>query len=214
VISYYAKRIAQDVKPPSQFAVLVPKDREFLRDRAFGEPLDLTDKAIISAIATGVAQYVTFKTFATVLRVLIVEELSPTLEHLGRALSETEPFPFSRPTFEASKTVFNLVAPDDDFEREFAQFLQDSSDVASLCNVASTIQIRRRIHRCGDTSPHVAFNPHPGGIFPSKAARGHVWPHSLQSRDPESRVSGTRDRQVGRLRDACLSIATEGPTRD
>ena len=35
VISYYAKRIAQDVKLPSQFAALVPKVREFLRDRAF-----------------------------------------------------------------------------------------------------------------------------------------------------------------------------------
>jgi type III restriction enzyme len=29
VISYYAKRIAQDVKLPSQFASLVPKVREF-----------------------------------------------------------------------------------------------------------------------------------------------------------------------------------------
>jgi type III restriction enzyme len=47
-------------------------------------------------------------------------------------LSDTEPFPFSRPTFEASKTVFNLVAADNDFEREFAQFLQDAHDVRSF----------------------------------------------------------------------------------
>jgi type III restriction enzyme len=135
VISYYAKRIAQDVKLPSQFAVLVPKVREFLRDRAFGEPVDLAEKAIIRAIATSVAQYVTVKTFATVLRDLVVEELSPKLEHPGRALSETEPFPFSRPTFEASKTVFNLVAADNDFEREFAQFLQDATDVVSFAKL-------------------------------------------------------------------------------
>lgn len=135
VISYYAKRIAQDVKLPSQFAVLVPKVQEFLRDRAFGETVDLADKLIIRAIATSVAQYLTVKTFTSVLRALVVEELSPTLEHPGRPLSETEPFPFSRPTFEASKTVFNLVAPDNDFEREFAQFLQDASDVASFAKL-------------------------------------------------------------------------------
>ncbi len=135
VISYYAKRIAQDVKLPSQFAALVPKVREFLRDRVFGESVDLTDKGIIRAIATSVAQYVTIKTFASVLRGLVVEELSPTLEHPGRPLSETEPFPFSRPTFEASKTVFNLVAADNDFEREFAQFLQDASDVTSFAKL-------------------------------------------------------------------------------
>ncbi len=135
VISYYAKRIAQDVKLPSQFAALVPKVREFLRDRAFGETVDLADRAIIRAIATGVAQYVTVKTFANFLRALVVEELSPTLENPGRHLSETEPFPFSRPTFEASKTVFNLVAADNDFEREFARYLQDATDVVSFAKL-------------------------------------------------------------------------------
>jgi len=135
VISYYAKRIAQDVKLPSQFAALVPKVREFLRDRAFGETVDLTERAIIRAIATSVAQYVTVKTFATVLRALVVEELAPTLEDPGRPLSETEPFPFSRPTFEATKTVFNLVAADNEFERQFAQFLQDAYDVKSFAKL-------------------------------------------------------------------------------
>lgn len=129
VISYYAKRIAQDVKLPSQFAALVPKVREFLRDRAFGETVDLADKTIVRAIATSVAQYVTVKTFASVLRGLVVEELSPTLTAPGRQLSQTEGFPFSRPTFEASKTVFNLVAADNEFERDFAHFLQDAPDV-------------------------------------------------------------------------------------
>ena len=135
VISYYAKRISQDVKLPSQFAALVPKVQEFLRDRAFGETVDLADKTIIRAIATSVAQYLTVKTFATVLRALVVEELSPRLEHPGRPLSETEPFPFSRPTFEASKTVFNLVAADNDFERSFARFLQDAGDVESFAKL-------------------------------------------------------------------------------
>ena len=129
VISYYAKRIAQDVKLPAQFAALVPKVREFLRDRAFGETVDLNDRAIIRAMATSVAQYVTVKTFAGVLRSLVVEELSPKLEHPGRSLSETEPFPFSRPTFEAHKTIFNLVAADNEFERDFAKFLNGASDV-------------------------------------------------------------------------------------
>ena len=41
VISYYAKRIAQDVRLPSQFAALAPKVREFLETRAFGEPVNI-----------------------------------------------------------------------------------------------------------------------------------------------------------------------------
>lgn len=135
VISYYAKRIAQDVKLPSQFAALVPKVREFLRDRAFGETVDLADTIIIRAIATPIAQYVTVKTFAGVLRALVVEELAPTLESAGRGLSLTEPFPFSRPTFTASKTIFNLVAADNEFERNFAKFLQEAKDVVRFAKL-------------------------------------------------------------------------------
>src|SRR4029077_16915641 len=105
VISYYAKRIAQDVKLPAQFAALVPKVREFLERKAFGETVDLSDKTMVKAIATSVAQYVAVKTFASALRGLVVEELVPVLEGEGRPLSSTEPFPFSRPTFEATKTI-------------------------------------------------------------------------------------------------------------
>jgi len=135
VISYYAKRIAQDVRLPSQFASLAPKVREFLETRAFGERVDLADASIVKAISTSVAQYVTVKTFAAALRGLVVEELVPSLEGPGRRLSETRPFPFSRPTFDAQKTVFNLVAADNEFEREFARFLEAAPDVVAFAKL-------------------------------------------------------------------------------
>lgn len=135
VISYYAKRICQDVKLPSQFAPLVPKVREFLETKAFGHKVVLDDPVIIKAISTNVAQYVTVKTFVEALRGLVVEELQPRLVNTGRKLSETPPFPFSRPTCEAAKTVFNLVACDNEFERTFARFLQDATDVTAFAKL-------------------------------------------------------------------------------
>ncbi len=135
VISYYSKRIAEDLKLPSQFATLVPKVREFLATRAFGEQVDLADRSMVKAISTSVAQYVTVKTFAVALRALVIEPLSPSVEDEGRRLSTTEPFPFSRPTFAASKTVFNLVAGDNEFERAFARFLEAAPDVVSFAKL-------------------------------------------------------------------------------
>jgi type III restriction enzyme len=129
VIGYYARRIAQDVKLPSQFAALVPKVREFLEEKAFGENVDLSTPPMIKAISSNIAQYVTVKEFVKALREVVVEELEPQLLHEGRKLSETPPFPYSRPTMEASKTVFNLVQCDNDFEKKFACFLQDASDI-------------------------------------------------------------------------------------
>jgi len=132
VISYYAKRIAQDVKLPSQFAVLAPKIREFLETKAFGKLVNLDNSAMIKAISTNVAQYVTVKTFTTALRKLVVEELTPSLLNQGRKLSETPPFPYSRQTCQATKTVFNLVPCDNEFEKDFAVFLEKTGDVTAF----------------------------------------------------------------------------------
>ena len=135
VIGYYAKRIAQEVKLPSQFAALAPKVRQFLEERAFGERVDLENKEIIRAISTNVAQYVTVKTFVSVLRELVVEQLQPKLLSEGRRLSETVPFPWSRSTIEAKKTFFNLVACENDLERKFAKFLEEAKDVVRFAKL-------------------------------------------------------------------------------
>lgn len=129
VIGYYARRIAQDVKLPSQFAALAPKVREFLENKAFDGPVDLYEPAMLRAIGSNVAQYVTVKTFAEALRKLVIAELEPQLLHEGRPLSETPPFPWSRPTIATGKSIFNLVPCDNEFEKEFALFLQKAEDV-------------------------------------------------------------------------------------
>lgn len=129
VISYYAKRIAQDVKLPSQFSMLVPKIREFLENKAFGRKVNLDNPVMVKAIGSNVAQYVTVKSFDEALRILVVEELEPKLINQGRKLSETQPFPYSRPTYPARRCVFNLVPCDNEFEKTFAKFLEKASDV-------------------------------------------------------------------------------------
>jgi type III restriction enzyme len=138
VISYYAKHIAQNVKLPSHFAVIVPRVREYLEERAFGERVNLDDPAIIKAISTNVAHYITVTEFVRALHPLVVESLTPTLVNEGRALSECEPFPWSRPTCNVLKSIFNLVPCDNDFERDFAKFLQDAEDVARFAKLPET----------------------------------------------------------------------------
>lgn len=129
VISYYAKRIASDVKLPSQFAALVPKVREFLSTYAFGEPVDLDDPLMIKAISHPVAQHVTVKAFVALLREVVVEERQPELISQGRPLSECPGYPWSREIGEASKTIFNKLAADNKFEKTFGLFLEKAPDV-------------------------------------------------------------------------------------
>ena len=135
VISYYAKRIAQDVKLPAQFAALAPKVREFLATRAFGKPVELEGREMIHAISSNVARFVTIDLFVKALRALVVEEQVPQLV-AARRLSETPAFPYSRPhAFSASRTIFNLAACDNDFEERFGRFLQNAPDVTAFAKL-------------------------------------------------------------------------------
>lgn len=135
VIGYYARIIAQDIKLPSQFAVLAPKIREFFEKKAFGRKVDLHDELVIKAMGSNLASFIVLSEFEKALRDIIVEEKKPELLTPDKFLSSTPPFPFSKIVIEASKSVFNLVACDNKFEEAFAKFLQSSKDVVAFAKL-------------------------------------------------------------------------------
>src|SRR5690606_27330880 len=89
VIGFYARLIAQEVKLPSQFAVLAPKVRVFLETEAFGRRVDLEAAEMVRAIAQPLVGHVVRKEFVKVLRPLLVEDQVPELTGMPRRLSET-----------------------------------------------------------------------------------------------------------------------------
>ena len=135
VIGYYAKRIAENLKLPSQFPTLVPKIRQFLAERLFRATVDLTDPSVIRALSTPQVNWVVTETFEKVLRPLVVEAKEPELLHRARPLSSTQPFPTSRQLFESARTIFNYVVCDNDFEEAFAKFLDQVPDVAAFAKL-------------------------------------------------------------------------------
>jgi type III restriction enzyme len=135
VIGYYARRIAEAVKLPSQFAALAPKVREFFEEKAFGHWVDLNDPVTVKAMSTAVAHYVCVDVFKKALGSLTLDEQTPTLLEPARMLSTCAPFPWSRPVWEGRKCVFNLVPCDNDFERDFAKFLDNAEDVRAFAKL-------------------------------------------------------------------------------
>ncbi|HEX5412806.1 MAG TPA: DEAD/DEAH box helicase family protein [Terriglobia bacterium] len=135
VIGYYARRIAEAVKLPSQFAALAPRVREFFECKAFGHPVDLDDPATVKAMNTQVAHFVCVDVFKKALGGLAIEEQTPELLEPARMLSACQPFPWSRPVWEGRKCVFNLVPCDNGFERDFAKFLDNASDVRAFAKL-------------------------------------------------------------------------------
>ena len=135
VIGYLARRIAQRLKLPSQFAALVPKVREFLERKAFGGPVELNTPEMVSAISGKVAVFLTEEKFTAALRDRVVQELEPRLVGVPRPLSQTKPFRWMRKTLAAKKCIFNLVPCDNEFEKEFARFLEATEDVTRFAKL-------------------------------------------------------------------------------
>ncbi len=97
--------------------------------------MDLNDPVTVKAMSTNAAQYVCVDIFKKALLSLTIEEQQPQLLEPARMLSTCQPFPWSRPVWEGAKTVFNLVPCDNEFEREFAKFLDGCSDVRAFAKL-------------------------------------------------------------------------------
>lgn len=132
VIGYYARRITQNIKLPSQFAVLAPKVRDFFERKAFGKTVDLNDQNVILAISSNIASYVVIKEFEKALREIVIEQKEPQLLSDSRLLSSTPPFPTSKKVLEAKKTIFNYTPCDNDFEYAFAKFLDKAESITAF----------------------------------------------------------------------------------
>ncbi len=135
VISYYATRISRETNLPGHFDIIVDKLREFFARRAFGQPVDLEDNSLAPILARPGIGFLTVQGFARAIRPLLRQELEPVLLSAPFRLSDTEPFPWSRPTCLASKTVFNLVAADNEFEAGFARFLESAPDIVRFAKI-------------------------------------------------------------------------------
>src|ERR1700733_14354111 len=136
LIGYYARRIAEAVKLPSQFAVLAPKIREFFENKAFGRWVALNDMVTVRAMGTQVASYVCIQEFSRVLKQLSIADQAPELVVPARMLSTCQPFPWSRKVYEANRCVFNMVPCDNDFEKSFARFLDNADDITAFAKLA------------------------------------------------------------------------------
>lgn len=135
VIGYFARRIAQNIKLPSHFALIAPKVYEFFKYKAFGKTIDMNDTSVIPAISSNLASYVVIKEFEKALREIVIEHKEPQLLSADCFLSVTLPFPTSKKVLEAKKTIFNYTPCDNEFEYSFAKFLEKADDVKAFAKL-------------------------------------------------------------------------------
>ena len=126
----------------NRFAELYPVIQRYVESRCFGREIELDDENTRSHLARleireGIAKYLVRK-----IAELTIERREVEFDKQDFRLSATNPFGWRRnlPPLEAKKTVFNFVATYNDFERRFAEFLDNADDVLRFAALGTTEQ--------------------------------------------------------------------------
>ena len=77
----------------------------------------------------------TIAAFVSALQPHLLKQEAPQVETPARSLYTPPPFPWSRPVYEAEKSIFNLQACDNEYERKFAKWLDDADDCKALAKL-------------------------------------------------------------------------------
>lgn len=140
IVAFYAEEIAATLKLPAHFATLAPKIEEFLRSKAFGREVALDSPPVLQALNESRVLVITERVFLKLLRPQLTEVREPVVENIGRLLSTTPPFPYSGKVVEAKHTLFDLTPCGNEYEQNFARFLDQASDVIAFANLGNLPQ--------------------------------------------------------------------------
>ena len=143
LIADVTNKVVQRTGLSNHFAELYPNVKDYVAQRCFGAAVDVDDVRIRShlsrlEIREGVAKYLARK-----IGELTVEVRKLEFENAAFQLSQTKPFHWRRnlpPPLRAEKTVFNYVATYNNFERQFAEFLDRAPDILRFAALGTTEQ--------------------------------------------------------------------------
>ena len=134
--------VASNAGLPNSFAELYPMIRGYIGNHCFGREVELNDDTLRSHLSRPEVKESIAKYLVRKIAEITVERQKIEFDKQDFYLSETKPFGWRRnlPPLEAEKTVFNFVATYNDFEREFAEFLDNANDILRFAALGTTEQ--------------------------------------------------------------------------
>lgn len=133
VIKFYTNSVLSKTRLNSGFDVLYPKVKLFIEQYLFGETVDLSDRNVIRNLSEPKPKNIILETFTDAINNLTITDKGEAEVKDYIKLRETKPKVTSRKKYLIpKKSIFNKIVGDNDFELEFAGFLEKASDVISF----------------------------------------------------------------------------------
>ncbi|MBI4642056.1 MAG: hypothetical protein HY731_15305, partial [Candidatus Tectomicrobia bacterium] len=143
LLSSITNKVIAAAKLPGGFAELYPLVRTYVGQRCFGREVELDKEEVRSHLQPALIQEGIARYLARKISELIAEKRTIEFENAGFKLSDTTPFTWRRnlPLLACKKTIFNLVATYNDYEKAFARFLDDKcEDILRFASLGTTEQ--------------------------------------------------------------------------
>lgn len=136
ILTSITNKVMREVKLSGVFSQIYPIVKQYISEKCFGTPINIDDENIRShlksqMLQTGIAKYLA-KHIAT----LITEKKQIEFEDEEFRLSMTKPFTWRRKHVKCLKTIFNYTATYNDYESEFAYFLDHCPDIIKFAALA------------------------------------------------------------------------------
>jgi type III restriction enzyme len=138
VIAYYTDQILKQLKIGGAFASFYPVVKRYVVEKLFTQEVDLEDPRVLYKLSSPEVQEKLINLFVNAFRDMTFTEREP--EKWGTIkLSHTRPFVWSKLVYPANRCIFNYVPCDNDFEVDFAKFLDRAEDVEAFSKIVYKI---------------------------------------------------------------------------
>ncbi|MBW2040163.1 MAG: DEAD/DEAH box helicase family protein [Deltaproteobacteria bacterium] len=138
VIAYYTDQILKQLKIGGAFASFYPVVKRYVEGKLFTEKVDLEDPRVLYKLSSPDVQERLINLFVNAFRDMTFTEREPEKRDTIK-LSDTRPFVWSKLVYPANRCIFNYVPCDNDFEVDFAKFLDGAEDVEAFSKIVSKI---------------------------------------------------------------------------
>ena len=138
VIAYYTDQILKQLKIGGAFATFYPLVKKYVVEKLFSEKVDLDDPRVLYKLSSPEVQEQLIRLFVEAFKDMTFVEREPEREDFIK-LSDTRPFVWSKMVYPANRSIFNYVPCDNDFEVDFAKFLDRAEDVIAFSKIVPKI---------------------------------------------------------------------------
>ncbi|HRS52639.1 MAG TPA: DEAD/DEAH box helicase family protein [Candidatus Marinimicrobia bacterium] len=138
VIAYYTDQILKQLKIGGAFATFYPLVKKYVIEKLFSEKVDLNDPRVLYKLSSPEVQEQLIRLFVEAFKNMTFIEREPEKWDFIK-LSDTRPFVWSKMVYPANRCIFNYVPCDNDFEVDFAKFLDKAEDVEAFSKIVSKI---------------------------------------------------------------------------